>query len=67
MGNMIKSRLAAIGKRQIDLLPVLAEKGYRVAPSQPPRYIGGWDNTPQAMVVRELVHEILKGWEKATA
>lgn len=67
MGNMIKSRLAAIGKRQIDLLPELAEKGYRIAPSQLSRYIGGWDNTPQAVAVRELVYEILKEWEKATA
>lgn len=67
MGNMIKSRLAAIGKRQVDLLPELDSKGYKIAPSQLSLYISGRLSTPQAGAVRDLIYEILEKWEKPTA
>lgn len=64
MGNKYKARLAALGKRQIDLLAECRKRGY--ASLQPPllsRYLSGAQTGPQATAVLAIADEVLEKWE----
>lgn len=66
MGNLIKARLATIGKRQIDLLEELRKRGYpNLYATQLSTYINGYGCGPQAVAVKDLIFDILEEWEQA--
>ena len=68
MGNIYKSRLAALGKRQVDLLAEVRKRGYKnLQPPQISNYLSGMYTGPQAQAVLKIIGDILDEWEKETA
>ncbi len=62
--NLIKSELALLGKKQVDLLYEVQKRGYkRLGQSQLSAYLRGTLNGPQAEAVKKLACIIIDEWK----
>ena len=60
-----KIRLLQLGKKQVDLLAEIHNRGYKqIDPGLLSNIINRRINTPQAFTIRELCDKILDEWEK---
>ena len=65
MGKDIKVKLAILGKRQVDLLKELRNRGYRtLTPQALSSFISGYRVSPQSEAVLGVVRKILRDWEE---
>lgn len=62
--TLIKVKLAELGKKQVDLLKKLNERGLIVTPSTLSNAINGRLLTPQGTKIRTECLYILDEWEK---
>ena len=65
MANMVKVRLAQLGKKQVDLLVALRERGFiNLSPALLSTYVNGMSMAPQAQAVVKASDKILGEWER---
>lgn len=62
----IKIELIKLGRKQVDLIPELKARGFKVKPSELCVAVGDSEEKPPKMQrLREAVLEILDEWKKA--
>lgn len=59
----IQVKLLKLGKKQMDLIPVLKERGWKVHPSELSLFIKKRAATPKAESVLAMCDEIISEWE----
>ncbi len=60
----IKARLAALGKKQLELVPELAKRGLTISsPAELSNAINGHNAQPKAQQIVSAANEIIKEWE----
>lgn len=68
MTNVLTLPLAQAGRKQVELLTELKERGFtNLSDSLLSKYANGRDTGPQAKKVLEASFEIIEGWKKETA
>lgn len=63
MGKEIKIRLLQLGKKQVDLLPGIRERGFSVTPPELSKFINEVCISPKAIAIREIILDLLNEWE----
>lgn len=63
MAKDIKIKLFELGKKQVDLLRELRNRGQKVSPQELSFFISGTLRTPKSEVVLKMSRDILKEWE----
>ena len=64
MAKDIKFKLLRIGKKQVDLLRELRNRGQKVSPQELSCFISGVVQTPKSEAVLKIARDILDEWEK---
>lgn len=63
MAKDIKIKLFELGKKQVDLLRELRNRGQKVSPQELSCFISGVVQTPKIETVLNIARDILKEWE----
>lgn len=63
MAKDIKIKLFELGKKQVDLLRELRNRGQKVSPQELSCFISGVVQTPKSETVLNIARDILKEWE----
>lgn len=61
----IKIALIELGKKQVDLLPGLKERGFKVSACDISKAINETQDQPKMQKLRDAVVEIIEDWKKA--
>ena len=64
MEKDIKFKLLQLGKKQVDLLRALRDRGQKVSPQELSCFISGVVQTPKSDAVLNIARDILKEWQK---
>ena len=64
MAKDIKFKLLRIGKKQVDLLRELRNRGQKVSQQELSCFISGVVQTPKSEAVLKIARDILDEWEK---
>lgn len=68
MANVVRPRLAELGKTQVELLKEIRKRGFKnLNAQQLSKYANGHEITPQSEAVMEIAFEILDEWENKSA
>lgn len=59
----LKIELVKLGKRQIDLISELRERGYKINPPDISAYLSGYIVTPKSQEVLKECENIIEGWK----
>lgn len=59
----LKIELVKLGKRQIDLVSELRERGYKINPPDISAYISGYIVTPKSQEVLKECERIIEKWK----
>lgn len=68
MSNIVRPRLALLGKTQVELLSEVRKRGFtNLTTSQFSKYVNGHECTPQARAVMQVAFKVLDEWENQSA
>ena len=63
----IKARLAAIGRKQVELIPELRKRGIeKITPADLSNALSGMSQTPKSSAIVSAANEIVTEWEKSS-